>query len=121
MRSDGLLLTIMIVSAATESAMYAFVIEWTPALTVGDVSPPHGLVFSCFMISYMGGSILFGLLSAHASPAHLLIAFSLTSLGAVGGTFFLFHSGIAATTSVSSFRYCSDLSRFAVAKPESSA
>ena len=97
MRSDGLLLTIMIVSAATESAMYAFVIEWTPALTVGDVSPPHGLVFSCFMISYMAGSILFGLLPL--SPAHLLIVFSLTSLSAVGATFFLFHSGIAATTS----------------------
>ena len=78
---------------------YAFVIEWTPALTLpsGD-GPPHGLVFSCFMIAYMAGSVLFGLLSPHASPSQLLICFSVLSLGAVGGTFLLFHTGASANS-----------------------
>ena len=97
MRSDGLLLTIMVVSAMTESAMYAFVIEWTPALTVGVNGPPHGLVFSCFMIAYMMGSIVFGLLSPRVSTSHLLIGFLSLSLCAVGGTWFLFHIGYATT------------------------
>jgi len=98
MRDDPLLLTIMVVSAAIESAMYAFVIEWTPALTLPSGNgPPHGLVFSCFMIAYMGGSIVFGMLSTHARPAHLLIACNVLSLGGVGGTFILFHTGAAAT------------------------
>jgi MFS family permease len=98
MGNDKLLLTIMVVSAATESAMYAFVIEWTPALTLpSGEGPPHGLVFSCFMIAYMAGSILFGLLAQLLSPAGMLIAFSSTSLLAVGGTFLAFHTGYAAT------------------------
>ena len=94
LRSDSLLLTLMVVSACTESAMYAFVIEWTPALTLeGYGSPPHGVVFSCFMIAYMAGSVIFGILSSTVAPSRLLIFFSTLSLASVGGTFFLFHIG----------------------------
>ena len=52
---DWRLMTIMVIASCTESAMYAFVIEWTPALTTASYSPPHGVVFSCFMIAYMAG------------------------------------------------------------------
>lgn len=100
--SDRLLLTIMVVAAATESAMYAFVIEWTPALTVGGDGPPHGLVFSCFMIAYMTGSTIFGVLSpcvgdGASGAARLLIGFTTLSFGATAGTWSLFHTGVAAT------------------------
>ena len=52
---DWQLITIMVITSCTESAMYAFVIEWTPALTTASYSPPHGVIFSCFMIAYMSG------------------------------------------------------------------
>ena len=52
MRSDPVLIAILVVSAATEAAMYAFVIEWTPVLTIDGVGPPHGIVFSCFMVRH---------------------------------------------------------------------
>jgi len=97
MSSDGLLMTIMVVSAATESAMYAFVIEWTPVLTIEGASPPHGLVFSCFMIAYMAGSTLFGLASERYPPAQLLVAYSTVSFVALLGTYLLLHTGIAST------------------------
>ena len=96
--SDKLLLTIMVVAAATESAMYAFVIEWTPALTTDTYTPPHGMVFSCFMIAYMSGSTIFGLFSpcvgdGVSGAARLLIGFSFLSFCALFVTWLLFHTG----------------------------
>lgn len=91
------LLTIMMCSACTESAMYAFVIEWTPALTVGEFSPPHGLVFSSFMICYMAGSTIFGLLSPCMRAKTMLIGFTMLSVAAMSTTWALFHFGIAQT------------------------
>ena len=72
MRHDSLLMAIMVVSAATESAMYAFVIEWTPALTIGDVGPPHGIVFSAFMVAYMAGSTIYGIAARHLDATVIL-------------------------------------------------
>uniref|UniRef100_A0A7S2BU15 Molybdate-anion transporter n=1 Tax=Haptolina brevifila TaxID=156173 RepID=A0A7S2BU15_9EUKA len=95
--NDGLLLAIMLVSAMTESAMYAFVIEWTPVLTVNGVGPPHGLVFSCFMIAYMAGSTLFGLFAERFSAAKLLVAYSTLSFFALLSTFLLLYTGMAET------------------------
>merc|ERR1719242_77268 len=42
--------------AAFESSMYAFVFNWTPALDSGaSGTPPHGLIFSMFMMACMCG------------------------------------------------------------------
>lgn len=43
--------------AAFEGAMYTFVFMWTPSL---PENIPHGIIFSCFMISCSLGSTLFG-------------------------------------------------------------
>ena len=70
----GLLL--MLGSACTEAAMYSFVIEWTPALTTANTTPPHGLVFAAFLTAYMIGATLLPWLSSSdvQSDAALLAA-----------------------------------------------
>ena len=69
LRTDRRLLALMLVSAATEAAMYAFVIEWTPALTLdGRVHGGEGLVFTTFMLCYMGGATLCARHSCTAGP-----------------------------------------------------
>lgn len=45
-----------IVCACFEGAMYAFVFNWTPALESKTMPPPHGLIFSAFMMSCMCGA-----------------------------------------------------------------
>lgn len=57
-----------------ESAMYAFVFNWTPTLTVdGAPSPPHGLIFSGFMMACMCGSCTFSFFNPEISPCAILI------------------------------------------------
>lgn len=64
--------------------MYAFVFEWTPALTTPASTPPHGLVFSAFMLAYMGGSTAVSLgRRAGAHAATLLVALTAGGLGAL--------------------------------------
>lgn len=93
-KSDYMLVTIMLVSATTESAMYVFVIEWTPALTLpGNTAPPYGIIFSCFMIAYMSGTVIFGILADTYHAPALLIGFTSLSLLACTGTWLMFHAG----------------------------
>ncbi|CAK9111493.1 unnamed protein product [Durusdinium trenchii] len=55
--------------AAFESSMYVFVFNWTPALDGCSAgTPPHGLIFSAFMMACMCGSSLFNLLDASIAP-----------------------------------------------------
>lgn len=54
------LLTLGIVQSIYEGIMYTFIFVWTPVLEV--LSPPLGLVFSCFMISIMIGSKIYSIL-----------------------------------------------------------
>lgn len=63
-----------LVVACFEGSMYAFVINWTPALALpGATQPPHGLVFSSLMMACMIGSCVFSSLSAHANPAKVVL------------------------------------------------
>ena len=57
--------------ALFEGAMYTFVFLWTPALSPKGEDIPHGMIFSCFMVSSMVGSAIAGrLLSSHTcAPA----------------------------------------------------
>ncbi|KAL4419074.1 hypothetical protein ABPG77_002215 [Micractinium sp. CCAP 211/92] len=43
-----------------EAAMYTFVFLWTPALSPKGEHIPHGMIFSCFMVSSMVGSAIAG-------------------------------------------------------------
>ena len=36
--------------------MYAFVLEWTPAVASRSGAPPLGVIFAAFMVAYMGGA-----------------------------------------------------------------
>lgn len=43
-----------------EASMYTFVFLWTPALSPKGEKIPHGMIFSCFMVSSMVGSSIAG-------------------------------------------------------------
>ena len=74
-----------IVSASFESAMYLFVILWTPALTsIGSSeSPPCGLIFSTFMVCCMAGSCLFRCVAAFI---HRYTTFVFVFIACIGAT-----------------------------------
>jgi len=60
--------------SAFEGSMYAFVFNWTPALDAGaDTPPPHGLIFSAFMMACMCGSSIFGMLDTSIAPTKALV------------------------------------------------
>lgn len=69
LRDDAVLQLLMVISSAVEAAMYAFIFEWTPALSHAGRSPPHGLVFACFMLCYMMGSNSFSWLRSRKLEA----------------------------------------------------
>jgi MFS family permease len=80
-----LALLLMAGSAFTEAAMYSFVIEWTPALTTSSSHPPHGIVFSAFMLAFMGGSTLLRWASSPKADSALLIGTSALGAFSMGG------------------------------------
>ena len=54
--TDPLLLLLMTVASTMEAAMYAFVLEWTPAVASSAGAPPLGIIFAAYMVAFMGGS-----------------------------------------------------------------
>jgi len=63
-----------IVVACFEGSMYAFVINWTPTLTVtGAPSPPHGFIFSAMMMCCMIGSSVFSFFNPRVNPAKVVV------------------------------------------------
>lgn len=59
---DRRILIIGAVSALFELAMYSFVFEWTPAITIeGSAKPPYGEIFSIMMLCCMCGTRIFGI------------------------------------------------------------
>ncbi|RUS71434.1 hypothetical protein EGW08_020804 [Elysia chlorotica] len=78
-RSDPKVLCLGLIQSLFEGAMYCFVLEWTPSLSIiykndsstGSIKEehtdiPHGHIFAAFMVSLMIGSSLFKLLSKMA-------------------------------------------------------
>lgn len=53
---DTRVLVLGLVVACFEGAMYAFVLNWTPALESEEIPPPHGLIFATFMMACMCGA-----------------------------------------------------------------
>eukprot|EP00435_Cladocopium_sp_Y103_P055495 s1018_g18.t1 len=82
--------------AAFESSMYVFVFNWTPALdSCSSTTPPHGLIFSAFMMACMCGSSVFNLLDESISPIKVLWPVCLaaaSSLGAVAASLYTTYS-----------------------------
>eukprot|EP00928_Gymnodinium_smaydae_P090123 TRINITY_DN73971_c0_g1_i1.p1 TRINITY_DN73971_c0_g1~~TRINITY_DN73971_c0_g1_i1.p1 ORF type:complete len:496 (+),score=84.57 TRINITY_DN73971_c0_g1_i1:46-1533(+) len=59
--------------ACFEGSMFAFVFHWTPALESEVLPPPHGLIFSLFMMACMCGSSAFSLTDPQIRPAIVLV------------------------------------------------
>merc|ERR1712194_834752 len=53
MVSQPRVLCMSVIIACFEGSMYAFVFNWTPALENVRIPPPHGLIFSLFMMACM--------------------------------------------------------------------
>jgi MFS family permease len=79
-REDNKVLCLGLIQSLFEGAMYCFVLEWTPSLSIIYKSDavsqkvkeehtdiPHGHIFAAFMVSLMIGSSLFKLLSKYTS------------------------------------------------------
>jgi len=72
-RGSRTLLTLGLVNALYETALYVFVFVWTPSLERRSPRPlSHGLVFSLFMLCKMVGSQGFSLVS-HAVPPRVCL------------------------------------------------
>ena len=100
---DRLLLLLMCVSSLIEGSMYAFIFEWTPALTTEDRSPPLGIIFSCFMLAYMIGSCAFSIImrgtcqKGGMEPTTMLVGITALAIVALSVPFVLHASGYART------------------------
>lgn len=67
-------LAIGVVVACFEGGMYAFVINWTPALEIeGAPVPPLGIIFSTMMMACMFGSSLSSYVRPGIPPANVLM------------------------------------------------
>jgi len=63
-----------IVISCFEGGMYAFVINWTPSLSMeGAPTPPHGLIFSAMMMCCMIGSSFFSFFNPAINPAKVVL------------------------------------------------
>merc|ERR1719215_688627 len=76
--SDRKLALLAIVISTFEGSMYAFIYNWTPALDSDLLPPPHGLIFSLFMMACMCGASMSSLISPWVIPGiRLFVAFGL--------------------------------------------
>lgn len=73
-----------VIVTAFEGCMFAFVFNWTPALSSGDSDAPHGLIFSMFMMACMCGSSLFSIVSATTRPSSVLLPVCLVATLSLG-------------------------------------
>mmetsp|Transcript_22959 Transcript_22959/g.60657 ORF Transcript_22959/g.60657 Transcript_22959/m.60657 type:complete len:456 (-) Transcript_22959:5-1372(-) len=73
-----------VVVTAFEGCMFAFVFNWTPALSSKDPDAPHGLIFSAFMMACMCGSSLFTIVSATMKPSKVLLPVCLVATMSLG-------------------------------------
>ncbi|VDK73716.1 unnamed protein product [Anisakis simplex] len=70
MKNDGKVICLGLIQSLFEGAMYVFVLEWTPALTLASLGDriPHGYIFASFMVAIMMGSSIFKVLSKYHRP-----------------------------------------------------
>jgi len=74
-KDDPKILCLGLIQSLFEGAMYCFVLEWTPSLSITYDSSakeihndiPHGHIFAGFMVALMIGSSLFKILSEYTS------------------------------------------------------
>ena len=90
--SDARILLVGGVQALFEGAMYIFVLQWPPAIAAsvgrafGGGATPYGTIFSCFMVSCLLGSGVFGAIAKAGLRTELstfaMLAFAALAMGA---------------------------------------
>ena len=78
---DWKVLLLGIAQSVFEGAMYTFVFMWTPTMTQGGNSIPHGIVFSSFMVACGIGGCLFAFLLRWASEETIMPLVFIVSAG----------------------------------------
>jgi len=74
-----------LVQACFEGSMYAFVLKWTPALSIeGAPRPPHGIVFSTLMMCCMMGSSSFSGCKSRVNAASVVLVACVVGAGSFG-------------------------------------
>eukprot|EP00929_Paragymnodinium_shiwhaense_P002207 TRINITY_DN10241_c0_g2_i1.p1 TRINITY_DN10241_c0_g2~~TRINITY_DN10241_c0_g2_i1.p1 ORF type:complete len:612 (-),score=149.29 TRINITY_DN10241_c0_g2_i1:70-1905(-) len=94
--TDFRMMLLCVIVACYESSMYAFVFHWTPALESKVVKPPHGVIFSLFMMACMCGASGSTIISRTVSPLPQLLAVMLLGIVSFGT---LTQSAATSTTS----------------------
>ena len=103
--------------------MYAFVLMWTPALSVESEDIPHGLIFSALMLAMLAGSLLSDYFKPRLEVILGLSSFALSSVSIIRWLSVRFSSFLIFEACVGSFwplmaslrsKYITDDSRCAV-------
>lgn len=79
--ADRCILLVCLVVSSFEGSMFAFVFNWTPALDSKAIPPPHGVIFSLFMMACTCGASVCTMINGRLSPVQRLI--TTFSMGAV--------------------------------------
>jgi hypothetical protein len=77
------LIVLMIMVACFEGSMYTFVFNWTPALQNKVTTPAFGMIFASFMMAYMCGSCVYGLIQSRTDISNLKVAQAALACGAL--------------------------------------
>jgi MFS transporter, MFS domain-containing protein family, molybdate-anion transporter len=91
------------VQSLFEAAMYIFVLQWPPAMSMAigkafkgtGVATPYGTIFSCFMACCLLGSTIFGQLTKMAVPTETfaLAMLSVATVAMTGGSWMVSNGG----------------------------
>lgn len=108
LRSDRNMIMLCLIVSCFEGAMYAFVFNWTPALESKSIPPPHGVIFSLFMMSCMIGASLTTIIGNSVKPMLRLTLTFILGVMCFGAAAYAGEGGFLATsfTAFMVFEFC---------------
>lgn len=71
---DRTLLLLGLIQCSFEATMYTFIFSWTPIIS--SLKPPLGLVFSSFMLAFMIGSKIYGIMISRRVQSENILTFT---------------------------------------------
>jgi MFS family permease len=98
LRTDRNMLLLCVIVACFEGSMFAFVFNWTPALSSKTTPLPHGVVFSLFMMACMMGASVATIVGDALKPSIRLIAAFLLGFMCFGVSAYAGEAGILYVT-----------------------
>jgi len=109
--SDRNMLLVCLIVSSFEGAMFAFVFNWTPALDSKTIPPPHGVIFSEFMMACMIGASVSTIVGNVVKPSFRLIGTFLFGIACFGLLAFVGSQSFLMTSFVAflGFEFCCGL------------